>query len=293
MSAFTVDLPKHSNLVHTLFRSDKVQYSKSNNDHRVICKVPIKRYEVIHIEHVLSVNHEDSQILLACVNSNAKLYNSLYPRVDVWSERLISSKCKFEEDAPKLVAKLHHNVITYGQALLLGDQCSYYNSSEQYNACMRTVKLDISVGNFPQDVLHILTVFALRDILPGEEVFLYYPCEAVGMNEEVNSRYIGDATMMSVQDERRIMKHINDRTMEYLKSKMFQSILVNQMLAFIGFFYQSNIYVKTDRFREFVTYTFPLAGEEEAIAKIIYQLQKMTEKIRVMRGKNDTVVLKE
>lgn len=288
--------PLHSNLVHTLYKTDKIKMSSVDNYHSVQCSQPIKKYDVLHIEHVLSVPMDESTILTAIVHSNIKLYNSLYPRRDQWNKKLLKTEVNkvYDDLVPKLNEKIHHNVFSYNNVYMLGNHCSYFNSSENFNAFTRVVNLEVDLLNFPEDTLYILVTVASRDIEPGEEVFLYYPCEAVPMNYEVQQRYITEASCLPHQDEQRVQKFVNGHVEKYFrKFGEFTCVLLNQMLAFIGLFYDNGMYITTNRYHDFHRATYPFVNQREAISQTILVLVNKLHKVRLVRSSNNVLRLKD
>ena len=213
--------------VETVFQLPSIEFVKDDDFYKVVALKPIKKDNILLIEHVLSSDQRPH--ILEAIASSSTLFNNYYPRNGIaWD---------FETDNHDVVIeKYNSNVFnTDGifQACLLIN--SFNHSKNHWNADV----FDIQFKLKDNSITHFKAIVASKDIDAGNEIFIRYneylndDCDFPENTDLLtclkNYPVISSKFSQSVKDKVRVLISL------YTKKPVFKEIVLCHILLKLGY----------------------------------------------------------
>ena len=171
---------QESSLTKLLYLSDKTKTIRS-----VRCAIELEKHTVLSVEHCLFSS--DFACLVKAMRGNKKLFDSSSPITDSWSAYIYRARTsKTPQNIPQqnsveenfgisfsemCTAKAKRSTFLIPTGFLLTDYGAKFGLSLKPNAAFWTTSIKIPHLELS---VYFVSVFAVRDICPGEEITLGY-----------------------------------------------------------------------------------------------------------------------
>lgn len=244
----------NTNVTNTILKSPKCKFNITNDYKSVIATKNIISGDILLIEHC---QYSDNQVvLMTSLRFQEELFNELYPRKTKWIENYATNTS--DEIQELINNKIQHNCFGDKNEITIGNDISWFNHNNEYNAYVHSLKL--SLHKFPTDTV-ILSVVATKNIYPGEEIFIKYNDEITFENNTINL----NNTICTLEND--LNKHYNENerdhrntiiviVKEYTKKEKFSIITGNQIANHYGLYMSNDLVSPTPRFIEYIKSTY-------------------------------------
>jgi len=244
-----------------VFKSPALAFKvQEDKDYRLVkCGSAVVAGTILLVEHTFRDNF-DSANIKPVLRYSERLFNTLYPRIKPWSERIMLPE-PFDSDMAELIeAKIRSN--GFGNEseniMVIGKDVCAFNHSPVPNAKVFRQNMTLPAienGGKPIKVA-FSSVVAIKDIGAGEEIFIKYnDVVKFGSDERliVNSDFAGDDLAV---------KNILSIIREYMNGDTFPQVMSVQYAASVGLYLPNGIVIKSQRFLDFIkrVYNQPVDG---------------------------------
>ena len=216
--------------IATVFELPSIEFVKHDDFYSVVASKFIKKDSVLIIEHVFSA--KDRQFLLECIAFSNTLYNSLYPREDVWSYE------KTQSYHESIVKKYNHNAFDTNGMKQMCHKINRFNHSTTNNADVADMPLQLKDGTFT----YFKAVISNCDIQVGKEICIRYnsylddeckfPDGSVNPPTDLSS--LKKYPIIEYQPSRVIYNKLLCLIQLYKQTPMFQTIVIQHALLKLG-----------------------------------------------------------
>jgi hypothetical protein len=257
--------------VGAVFQSPKISFNLHNDkDYRyVTCKTPIKRGDLLLIEQCFTDKLGSLSCMKQMLRYNEQLFNSLYPRSQVWDESKLCAEDLPESILDLIALKIQYNSFGKESMICLGNNISQFNHSVTPNANVFSEMIDIPsiTEGDPNFKVVFLYVLAIKDIAIGEELFIKY-------NENVKySNYLDNNVKNLPPSESPILKedYKDSNTIvmkiikQYIRKVSFAEVTTTQFAMCKGLYVSKSMVNTTQRFNDYIQNEYNVPSNESVI----------------------------
>jgi hypothetical protein len=251
--------------VYTVYKNPNIIFTKNGtNDYRLVKCVgaPIKSGTILLIEQTF-MDTPDCFFMKRMIRYNRTLYDSLYPRVNPWTETLLNSEIMSQDLDELLTAKINFNSFADNSGnLIIGKMISSFNHSRVPNA--KILRLGVTLPKVENGVALQKAVFssviALKTISIGEEIFIKYNDKVIFAD--------GDQRVFqpdTLKDEQSISNTILNYLRAYAETDKFAEICTVQYAVKRGLYLPEGLVIPTRVFSKYIQETYKRGFDEKLI----------------------------